>query len=164
PALATVGFLQRHKKGVIIEPDRVSTLEAIKGLFERRGAARLKTLPRLGENAVLERDDGAVVDALGREASAGEIGRLQESVLHQQLRADEVGIAREGGEALIGGVAVAGGTERQDLPPLLARPRQGIHPSTCGRTQVADAVRSGQRRGVQQYARRPRALGLCTVA
>ena len=40
--------------------------------------------------------------------------------LDQRIEADEQRIARERGETLVRGIAVAGGTERQHLPEALA--------------------------------------------
>ena len=45
---------------------------------------------------------------------------FQQSFLGQRVQVDKVGIAGEGGEGLVGGVAVAGGAYREELPAALA--------------------------------------------
>jgi hypothetical protein len=77
---------------------------------------------------------------------------VQESILDQHLGADQQRIAGEGGERLVGRVTVARGAKRQDLPAGLAGRDQEVDELVGSRTEVADAIRPGQRRRMEQDA------------
>ena len=62
----------------------------------------------------------------------------------QLVQVDEQGVARKGGGGHVGGISVAQGDQRQDLPIALARLGQKVHKAAGGRPQRADAVRARQ--------------------
>ena len=84
-------------------------------------------------------DDRTKIDMVGRQLWIGvEVGLGDEAVGEQQGGADEVGVAGEGRETLVRRVAVAGGSEGQDLPqrgPVSAT--KSTHSMGCG-AEVAD--------------------------
>ena len=55
-------------------------------------------------------------------------------------------------------IAVAGGSERHDLPELLIAGHEEVDKAISAAAQVADAEPAGQGCGVQQYAAGPRRL------
>src|SRR5206468_286180 len=99
-----------------------------------------------------ERDDGAVIDVIGGEGNAIQGGALEQAVAEKEFGADQVRVAGEGGETLIGGIAVAGWAEREELPPGLSGAGEGIDPVESGGAEVADAVGAGEGGGVQDDA------------
>ena len=119
-----------------------------------RPAARpaLEVLPRSFEQVLLEREDVGVVDVVGGKVQAAPVVLVDEPLLAQHLRAHEQDVAGEGGEALVGRIAVAGHAQRQDLPPALLGGGEEIDPGEGGRAEVADAEGAGQRRRMQEQA------------
>jgi len=66
---------------------------------------------------------------------------------------DQVRVARKGGEALVGGVAVAGGPERANLPVAVAAGLQKIEETLDrARFKSADALIARQASGVEEDA------------
>src|SRR5262249_47006875 len=147
-----------------VGPGGPLTLEGLKGFAQATRAARLKIAPGLMEKRALERNDGAVIDALRGKGGLRHGRGIQQPILDQKLRTDQLRIAGESREALIGGMTVARWTEREDLPPLLPGVDQPLDPVACGGAQIADAVRARQRRRVQKHSRRPWSFPLRTVA
>src|SRR5439155_19066344 len=124
-------------------------------LAAQAGAATgLEVLPGAGQHVVLVRDDVLVFDAVIGEAHTLQVAAVQEAVVKQRVGAEQVGVAREGRQRLVGGIAVAGRAERQHLPPLLAGADQGIDPGVGRGAEVADAEWAGQRGRVQEDAGR----------
>ncbi len=81
---------------------------------------------------------------------SGKVVRSQQVGLHQPLEADEVGVTREGAEALVGTVPIAGGAERHQLPQLLTGGLKEVDPAPRVWTQLPDAVRSWQGGGMEE--------------
>ena len=67
----------------------------------------------------------------------------------EALQSDEKRIAGEGGESRVGRTAVAGGTERQNLPETLLAGGEEVDKGEGGRAEVADAAVRGKRGDVQ---------------
>jgi hypothetical protein len=89
---------------------------------------------------------GAVVHLL-RVIAPGlclELGCREQAFFLQGIKVDEVGVARKGGAALIGAVAVAGGAQGQQLPDLLPGSGQKIHKFECFLAKAANSIRAGQ--------------------
>ena len=80
------------------------------------------------------------------------LGGGQHPFLHQSIQTDEIRIARKGGKALIGAVAVAGHAQRQDLPVGLPGFLEPVHKVVCFLREAADAVRGRQTADGQQNA------------
>ena len=79
------------------------------------------------------------------------IGWAEQSVLDQEVRADQQRIARKRGQARVRRVATPGGPQRQGLPPPLAGIVEPVHPLKGGRPQVSNAVRRRQRGHMHQH-------------
>ena len=77
---------------------------------------------------------------------------LQQTLLHQLVQVDQVGVSGIGGIGLIGGITVTGGSQRQDLPIVLACRFQKIHKTECFLTHTANTVGTGQGSNMHQYS------------
>ena len=98
----------------------------------------------LAEHGLLERDRLAEGDAVvGHRAERAELGGEQPLVA-EVVRAEQDDVAGERAERLVRAVAVAGGAEREDLPPGLTGGGEGLDPLVRLRAEVADAVGAGQ--------------------
>jgi hypothetical protein len=71
-------------------------------------------------------------------------------MLDQPVEADQERVARKRRQRLVGGVAVAGRAERQDLPDGLAVRCKPVHKAEGPVTKVADAIAPRQGGGVKQ--------------
>src|SRR4029453_19515414 len=80
----------------------------------------------------------------------GHVLLRQQSLLDEEVEADQERVARESGEALVGRVAVARGAERQHLPQPLLRPRHEVEQPHGLVAELADAVGAGQRRRMEE--------------
>ena len=74
---------------------------------------------------------------------------LSKTFFDQVIQTDEIGVAGIGGKALIRGITVTGGANRQDLPPALLCLGQEIHKGPSFLTQGSDAIGRGQGRDRQ---------------
>ena len=129
--------LERHKERVILDPCV--------------GAAKLLKLRGVLLAAAAEGDTQhvkavliylAVVDSGGVIApvDAGELRLFQELILYEQVEVDKVGVPRKGGEGGIGAVAVARGTQRQELPVSLPGVAEKVYEFVCAFAHGADTV------------------------
>ncbi len=150
--LLAVLLFEGHEEGIVVEP--VAALaelveidaqgggggagEVIESAVEERG---------LGGNDLCEIDLGGRVLGVGVEVGGGEQAGVAEA-----LGADEQGIAGEGGEELVGRVAIAGGAEGEDLPEGLRGGVEPVDPSVGGGAEVADAETAGEGSGVEEDA------------
>ncbi len=144
PAFARLRFLEGHEQSVIVQPGRLLLRIFLESGMQNPAPAGLKGFPGASQHAILEGDDRAVIDAGSLEACTFQIAVIQNAVLNKELRANEIRIACERGKTLIGRVAEARGTQRQDLPPLLAGVYQGVDPGIGRRAEIADSVRPRQ--------------------
>ena len=76
----------------------------------------------------------------------------QQTFLDELIQIDQIMVACEGGAGLIRGIAVAGGSQGQDLPVLLTGILQKIHKTESFLTHGADTIRTGKRSNVHQNA------------
>ena len=104
---------------------------------EKPAALGARGFPRLVDVAAEERTGEA---ELARRAF-----RRGCAVLRQQVQINEQRIARKGGEGRIGAVAVAGGTQRQQLPAALLRLAQKVDEAVRRLPHRADAAVGRQR-------------------
>src|SRR5215469_15721456 len=79
-----------------------------------------------------------------------QVGGFKQIRVYQALRRDDEGIAGEGREAGVRRIAIAGGDERQYLPELLLAGVEEVEQEDRGGSEVAHAVWTGQRGGVEQ--------------
>ena len=143
-------ILQGHEQGVIVQPGR-----GLAEHFVLTGRIGQQTAGRLFQHRVPGDVHQAIIHALRVAAPVQALVfvRLQQPVRRQIVQVDEIGVAGKGGEGLVGGVAVAGGTDGQDLPVGLSRRRQTVREVPGGRAQRAESVRGGQRGDRHQDSR-----------
>ena len=150
PGLHVILALQGHEQGVIRQPLFVLFLKGLYGLPVPLPAAFFggcqDLVAVLVELAVIHISGVAapipVLHVLGREKTVGD----------QEIQVDIIGIAREGGKALIGRVSVAGGTQREHLPVRLARSAEKVREIISRLSKGTDAVGRRQGRDGHQYA------------
>ena len=104
----------------------------------------------VGQQCSLPGDDGTVVDPAVREP--GRIDLVEQAIVDEAFRADEMRVAGEGGERLIRAVTVSGRSEREQLPDTASGTIQELEPAVGTRPEVADAVRPGEAGRVQEDA------------
>ena len=144
-------LLDGHVQAVVGQPAVTAEGEAVPVVGVGGVAAGDRTLLQKGGVGLAQ--DGqplfvqdAVVHLFGVAAPVGEgvVGAGEQSLRRQQVQVDEIGVARKGGAALVGAVAVAGGAHGQDLPDTLSRPGQEVHKPPCRGAQRTDAMPAGQ--------------------
>ena len=72
--------------------------------------------------------------------------------MDQCIKINQVVVACEGGAGLVGGVAITGGGQGQNLPAALAGLFQKVHKFICLLTHSAHAIGTGQAGDVHQNA------------
>jgi len=153
PGLKTMGFFQGRIKRIAVEPRGFVTAEGVEpGSLSRRGFL-LEGLERLLQQRELEGADCVEVNRMLRERGrVGQVGGFQQAFLKQLFQAYEQGIACEDRVALVGGVAVANGTQGQHLPETLFGVRQEVGEAIGLGPQVAAAEAAGEGGGMKEDA------------
>ena len=142
PGEPAVVLLQSHEQGVILQPVRLLRTE----ICQAGRVLSCQAPAGYAEHRVPHSIQQPVVHPL-RVAPPVQgliLRRFQQAVPGQQVQVNQVGVAREGGEGLVRGVAVAGGAQGQDLPAGLPPCRQKVHKSLCFRPQGANAPGGGK--------------------
>src|SRR5690606_33006554 len=156
PGGAAVRLLEGHEQGVVGEPARLGLAERPQLGALRGGGALLEAPGGALQQRELGGDQGAVVDALPRQRRQGrQLPRLQPPLGDELLDGDQVVVAGERAERLVGAVAVAGWAQGHHLPQALPGLLEEVEPGDRLAAQLADAVRPRQRGGVEQDARAP---------
>ena len=150
PRLALKAVFYRHEQGKIVQPPLVFLAERRKRFVVAdvaAGVGQPQQTAALGVQA-------AVVDVvcLAAKVCLFAFGGGQHTFFHQCVQTDEIRVARKGGKALVGAVAVAGHPQRQDLPVGLSGLLEPIHKVVCFLREAADAVRGRQTADGQQNA------------
>ena len=142
PRLHAEMALARHEQGIVWEPALICLHEGGHGL----AAALPVTLEGLAQQVEALFVDAAVVHMTGIAAplAPAALGLGQQTVGDEQLGVNVVGVTGVGGEALVGGIPVAGRAKRQHLPVALARRVEEIRKIVCRLPQRADPVGGGQ--------------------
>ena len=134
--------LECHEQGIVGQPASVLLHKSRHRLLVPLPAT-FHGLFQQGQTVEVQRTvihpAGVGTPVWGRKLLLGE-----ETILRQHIQINEVGIAGVGGKALVGGVAVAGGTHGEDLPPPLSRRSQKVHKSSRLLAQRPDPVGGGQ--------------------
>ena len=140
PGRAAVFFLQRHKQGVIRQPLGIFLKEGLIGII--RGKPAVGQTQELAPLLIQlsEADPTGVAAPVDRLR----LPLLQQSLLHQRIQIDEIGIAGKGGKGLVWRIAEARGIQGQNLPDRLARLRKKIHEMIGLLSHGSHAVRPGQ--------------------
>ena len=152
PALHLMRGLESHVEGVILQPALVGQREGVVIVREIMSAAvptgALFAPGRIGgaQNFIAAGVEGSIVhfQRVLAPIFRPELGGGEQTVRLQGVEVDEIGVARKGGAALVGAVAVAGGTQGQQLPDALARLCQKIHKFQRRLAKAADPVGAGQ--------------------
>ena len=152
PALHLVFGLEGHVQGVILQPGLVGQRKGIIIIrIIKRAAVLARALlpPSLissAEHFVAAGVEGAVVhfQRVFAPLFCLELGRGEQALGLEGVEVDEIGVARKGGAALVGAVAVAGGAQGQDLPDGLACLGQKIHKLQRRFAKAADPIGAGQ--------------------
>ena len=159
---AAVGLFQSHEKGIIRQPGCVFFAESCKRNAVRgtvrcrnsntriRAAAALPSLiglPQEGLPCVIK---PGIINGGFAAASSFVVNCLcslllcQESLTHKGIRGNEIRVPRKGGKRLVGGIPVARGADRENLPVLLSRFFHKIHKPVGLIGKTSDPVFSGQ--------------------
>ena len=133
---------QSHEDGVIRQPGFVFLYKDFKSGIGNKAAAG--NFQHLGALVVYPAEIHPV--GLLAPGNGGNFLLLQQPLFHQGVQVDEIVVARAGGEGLVGGIPVAGGGQRQDLPVALTGGGQEIHKPVGAFSHGADAVGTGQGR------------------
>ena len=140
PGLAAQGVFQRHEQGVVLQPAPVLLYKGFVGFIRR------KPLKRQPQHVHPVGVHGTKIYPL-RVISPGNVLNFlffQQSFVHQGVQVDEIVAARAGAQGLVGGVAVARGSQGQDLPAPLSGLDQKVHKGIGVLPHGADAVRGRQ--------------------
>ena len=157
PGGAAVPLFQGHKQGIVIQPGLVEQTEPVKG---RRGAGE-QPVAGTPQHRQPQAVEGLIVHPL-RVVPPGEGGvllPLQQPLPLQLVQVDEIGVARPGGEGLIGGVPIPRGADGQDLPMALPAPGQKVRKFPGLPPQGANPVGRGEGEDGHQNARAPHRHG-----
>ena len=117
PASTAVGVLQRHKQGIVGQPE---TILPDKITVFGRGCGQQPFTGKV-QHGVALLIQNAIVDALRRTLPVDALVLLgsQQSLRGQLVQIDKIGIARIGGKRLVGAVTIAGRADGQNLPVRL---------------------------------------------
>ena len=143
-------FLERHEQRVIRQPFGVFLGERgdlFAHLIVHAGICLAEQRPA-GVRELLE----VRLVRRGLEVAGLDLGRGQQAVLDQQVKVDQVRVARRGGKALVGRIAEAGVAERQHLPVGLVRICKEIDKVIGCLAHRAHAVRRGLGGDVRKHA------------
>ena len=131
PGAQAVFLFQGGEERPVIKPGRLASTEGFEGVTEQRAAFRLgDEAPgrQLQEGSTHFSHRSEFDTVLQEGGHHSQVAREQDAVVAEGIEADEQWIAREAGERLVGGVAMAGGAERQHLPQALPGGGQPLEP------------------------------------
>ena len=119
PAFAAEFVFHSHIQGIVIQPVVVLHTEG-KKIPVRQDFAPFKGLPKKRKTALIY---FSVINIGGMISPVTGVALFlcQPSFPDQDVQIDEIGIACKGGKGLIGGIPVAGRSQRQYLPEFLTR-------------------------------------------
>ena len=138
---AVVSRRQGSEQRIVVQPVGMVIAKVFEVRAQVRSRAGAEVLPCRLEQGELEALDGVEVDGRGRKGAARAVGRPHQSVLDQPVGADQERVAGKRRQRLVRRIAVAGGTQRERLPPALPRLVKPVHPRHGRRTDIADSVR-----------------------
>ncbi len=142
PGGSAVPIFQGHEQGIVLQPVLLFLAESgeirpalgqqpVTGLVEH-GVARLIHQPVVHIFRIVPPVEGR------------KLGPLQQPLTGQGVQVDKIGVAGEGREGLVGGIAVAGGAHGKDLPAALAAGGQKVGKLPGLRPQGPNPVGGGQ--------------------
>jgi hypothetical protein len=146
--------LKRQEQRIGLKPGLVRGAERGEVAVGLAVGIGLETLERGEERGPLGDVEPAEIDGAAREgAQRGDFRIREQTGALQRHQVDQVGIAREGGETLVGRIAVAGRPERADLPVTDAGILEEAQDRIDRLIEDADALFAGQAGGMQQEPR-----------
>ena len=131
--------LDCHEQCVVLQPELLLSAEPAV-LFRGGGKEPVRCFFQQGRTLPVQ---GAVVHPAHR-LRRRDLFRGQQTLLGKDPEIDEVGVACKGGKTLVGTVAVAGGTNGQDLPVGLLCFGEKVYKIKGFAAQSADTKRSRQ--------------------
>ena len=148
PGLHAEMPLEGHEQGVVRQPGGVFLCKA----RHRAAIPHPASFRRLFQQVQTIFIELAVVHMTGifSPVPVTDLLLRQKPILDQQIQINEIGIARIGGKALVGGITVAGGTEGEHLPVPLTGGVEQIGKVISREAHSADTVGGGQRKQGQQ--------------
>ena len=158
PCPAPKAVLERPVAGIGIQPRGLRHLKFLEALGPERGRpCEAVAVVCLAQERVLQPVERPEVDvARAERRQRGQFLRKQELAPHKVLKVDQVGVARERGEGLVGGIPVTRWPEWADLPPGDPRILEEIKEADRGAVQRPDALVAREARRVQEHAGGPR--------
>ena len=159
PVHHAVGLLDGHVQAVVGQPVAAQKPEAVPvvgvgRLVAGHGALFQEVRVGFAQHSEALFVEGAVVH-MSRVAAPVDSSVVlfgQQAVGGQQVQINKVGVAREGGAALVRAVGVAGGADGQNLPNRLPGLGQKVHKVMGRLAHAADAIPAGQTRDRHQNA------------
>ena len=153
PRPELVGVLQREEQGEIIEPESVLAAEGGESFLLRLRCAALEHPADTVKHLRALNDDRAEIDRPVVEFRKSLQPRTgKQSVLGEEIEADQERIAGKRRKALVRRIRIAGRPDGQYLPEMLACCMKEIGELVGFGSEFTDAVRTGQGRGMQQDA------------
>ncbi len=120
PSRVIVDFLACHEERIVVQPLRVLLAKSIEGPTVGLCSVCKERVSSVAKEFLFEGDYSVVGHTLVRKIrSTGQVRGRQKSFLAKSSQIYEQGISGKCREALIGGIAVSGGVQRQDLPDFL---------------------------------------------
>ena len=166
PHCAVVRIFAGHEERVVVEPRTGALAKAVEGRTIGAGTVGKENLRRPAQSRHLEFDHRSIVDEVfgkRRRLSQSQVRLFEQALIAQAFKTEQHRIAGKSGEALIRGIGVSGGIQRQHLPQLLSRSRKEVGEFVGAGAKVTDAEAPGQRGEVQQNATTSRKFHSATI-
>src|ERR1700722_4116081 len=145
PHHSMVGVFAGHEEGVVIEPRTGLFAKACKRRMIASSTVGKEDLRRAAQRAHFEFDHGFVVDGLfAKMWRVSEVEWTDQSLILQLLEAEQHGIARKSGEALVRRITVPRRIQRKYLPYFLSRSRKEIREFVGRRPEITNTITAGQ--------------------
>ena len=143
------------EKGVVGEPPGIFSPERLEGGSALRAGALEKNHGGSIEEGAFPGYDRPKIHGRWRKgAGRNEIAAVEQAFALQRFETDEQLVARKRRKRSIGRIAIARGTERQNLPEPLSRLGQSLDEGAGGASEVPDTERSRKGAGVEEYSGR----------
>ena len=150
PGCAVKAVPDRSKEGVVRQPMTVLLSKGRELAHQLGGLGVAKTEVGAPQQTDLERFDLVVLDPLSGEVRhLGHLRIGEDTVLDQQIGAEEELVSGKGGYRRVRRIPGTGRVQRQHLPPRRAGAGQPLHVGRGGRSEVTDPVSGRQGGGME---------------